>query len=132
MTLRNDRRLGVINGSRGAVEGIDVGAGQLEVRLDNESLVTLPTDYLQAGHVTHAYAISGHKAQGMTTDRALVLGDESLYREWGYVAMSRGREENRLYVVMGDGCGHDEVGGAVDRPYAVDELVRSLERSRAM
>ncbi|MBA2726325.1 MAG: hypothetical protein H0U53_10080 [Actinobacteria bacterium] len=53
-----------------------MGAGQLEVRLDNESLVTLPTDYLQAGHVTHAYAISGHKAQGMTTDRALVLGDE--------------------------------------------------------
>lgn len=67
----------------------------------------------------------------MTTDRALVLGDESLYREWGYVSMSRGREENRLYVVMGDGCGRDEVGGAVDRPYAVDELVRSLERSRA-
>lgn len=45
--------------------------------------------------------------------------------------MSRGREENRLNVVMGDGCGRDEVGGAVDRPYAVDELVRSLERSRA-
>jgi Ti-type conjugative transfer relaxase TraA len=131
MTLRNDRRLGVINGSGGVVESLDSGAGQLEVRLDNESLVTLPTDYLQAGHVTHAYAITGHKAQGMTTDRALVLGDESLYREWGYVAMSRGREENRLYVVMGDGCGRDEVGGAVDRPYAVDELVRSLERSRA-
>jgi len=131
MTLRNDRRLGVINGSRGVVESIDAGAGQLEVRLDNDSLVALPTDYLQAGHVTHAYAITGHKAQGMTTDRALVLGDESLYREWGYVAMSRGREENRLYVVMGDGCGREEVGGAVERPYAVDELVRSLERSRA-
>jgi hypothetical protein len=131
MTLRNDRRLGVINGSRGVIESVDAGAGQLEVRLHNESLVTLSTDYLQAGHVTHAYAITGHKAQGMTTDRALVLGDESLYREWGYVAMSRGREENRLYVVMGDGCGREEVGGAVERPYAVDELVRSLERSRA-
>ncbi len=131
MTLRNDRRLGVINGSRGVVESVDAGASQLEVRLDNETLVTLPTDYLEARHVTHAYAITGHKAQGMTTDRALVLGDESLYREWGYVAMSRGREENRLYVVMGDGCGRDEVGGAVDRPVAVDELVRSLERSRA-
>jgi ATP-dependent exoDNAse (exonuclease V) alpha subunit len=117
MTLRNDRRLGVINGSRGVIESVDAGAGQLEVRLHNESLVTLSTDYLQAGHVTHAYAITGHKAQGMTTDRALVLGDESLYREWGYVAMSRGREENRLYVVMGDGCGREEVGGAVERPY---------------
>lgn len=75
MTLRNDRRLGVINGSRGVVESVDAAAGQLEVRLDNETHVTLPTDYLEAGHLTHAYAITGHKAQGMTTDRALVLGE---------------------------------------------------------
>jgi hypothetical protein len=66
----------------------------------------------------------------MTTDRAFVLGDESLYREWGYVAMSRGREENRLYVVMGDGA-REDAGGAVDRPYEVDQLVRALERSKA-
>lgn len=52
MTLRNDRRLGVINGSRGVVEGVETRAGQLGVRLDNDSLVTLPTDYPQAGHVT--------------------------------------------------------------------------------
>jgi len=131
MTLRNDRGLGVINGSRGVVENVDPRAGELEVRFGDERLVTLPTEYLEAGHVTHAYAITGHKAQGMTTDRAFVLGDDSLYREWGYVAMSRGREENRLYVVMGDGCGRDEVGGAIDRPYEVDQLVASLERSRA-
>lgn len=45
--------------------------------------------------------------------------------------MSRGREENRLYVVMGDGCDRDDVGGAIERPYEVDQLVRTLERSRA-
>lgn len=131
MTLRNDRGLGVINGSRGVVENVDVSAGELEVRVDGDRVVTLPTEYLEAGNVNHAYAITGHKAQGMTADRAFVLGDDSLYREWGYVAMSRGREENRLYVVMGDGCGRDEVGGAIERPYEVDQLVRSLERSRA-
>ncbi|MPZ69908.1 MAG: relaxase domain-containing protein [Actinobacteria bacterium] len=131
MTLRNDRRLGVVNGSRGVVEALDEGAVELRVRLDDQRVVTLPKDYLEAGHVTHAYAITGHKAQGMTTDRALVLGDESMYREWGYVAMSRGREENRLYVVMGDGCGRDEVGGTVERPYVLDELTRALERSKA-
>jgi len=42
--------------------------------------VALPEAYLEAGHLTHA--ITGHEAQGMTTDRAFVLGD-SLYREWG-------------------------------------------------
>lgn len=130
MTLRNHRGLGVINGSRGVVESADLHARELVVRLEDE-LITLPADYLEAGHVTHSYAITGHKAQGMTTDRAFVLGDDSMYREWGYVAMSRGREENRLYVVMGDGCGRDDVGGAIERPYEVDQLVRSLERSRA-
>ena len=131
MTLRNDRGLGVINGSRGVVENVDVSAGELEVRLDGDRVVTLPTEYLEAGHVAHSYAITGHKAQGMTTDRAFVLGDDSMYREWGYVAMSRGREENRLYVVMGDGYGRDDVGGAIERPHEVDQLVHSLERSRA-
>ena len=47
------------------------------------------------------------------------------------MAMSRGREENRLYVVIGDGCDREDVGGAVERPYEVDQLIRSLERSRA-
>lgn len=131
MTLRNDRTLGVVNGSKGVVENADLRAGELEVRFNDDRLVTLPTDYLGAGHVTHAYAITGHKAQGMTTDRAFVLGDDSMYREWGYVAMSRGREENRLYVVMGEGSDRDDVGGAIERPYEVDQLVRSLERSRA-
>jgi len=130
MTLRNDRRLGVINGSRGVVEDVHLHERGIQVRLDDDRVVFLPPDYLEERNVAHAYAITGHKAQGMTTDRAFVLGDESLYREWGYVAMSRGREENRLYVVMGDGA-RDEVGGAVDRPYEVDQLVRSLERSRA-
>lgn len=67
----------------------------------------------------------------MTTDSAFVLRDESMYREWGYVAMSRGREENRLYVVMGEGYGRDEVGGTVERPRALEELVWALERSKA-
>ena len=131
MTLRNDRRLGVINGSRGVIETVDLQTGEMEVRLEGERVATFSTEYLEAGHVTHSYAITGHKAQGMTTDRTFVLGDESLYREWGYVAMSRGRQENRLYVVMGDACGRDDVGGAVERPYEIDLLVHSLERSRA-
>lgn len=40
-----------------------------------------------------------HKAQGVTADRAFVLGTDELYREMGYVAMSRGRLGNHLYVV---------------------------------
>ena len=75
--------------------------------------MTLPASYLGAGHLTHAYAITGHKAQGMTTACCFALGDDSLHKEWGYTAMSRGRKENRLYLMGGHDLGREEVGGAV-------------------
>ena len=53
----------------------------------------------QAGNVRHAYALTGHAAQGLTVERAFVLGaGEARLQEWGYVALSRARAETRLYV----------------------------------
>ena len=101
MTLKNTRRLGVKNGTRGTVESVDEVRREVTIRRDDGTAITLPRSYLEAGHLTHAYAMTGHKAQGMTTDKAYVLGDQTLYREWTYVAMSRGRNDNRLYVVAG-------------------------------
>jgi len=54
----------------------------------------VPSSYLEAGHLTHAYASTVHKAQGATVDRAYLLGSDRLYREAGYVGMSRGRLSN--------------------------------------
>ncbi len=55
--------------------------------------------YLEAGNVRHAYALTGHAAQGLTVERAFVLGaGEARLQEWGYVALSRARTETRLYV----------------------------------
>jgi len=42
----------------------------------------------------HGYAITGHGAQGLTTERAFTLADDGAWREWLYVALSRGREAN--------------------------------------
>lgn len=42
-----------------------------------------------------------HKAQGLTCDQALVYATDDLYQELGYVAMSRGRDTNRLYLAGG-------------------------------
>jgi hypothetical protein len=73
--------------------------------------VELPADYLDARHLTHGYALTAHKAQGLTCDATFVLGSDEIYREWGYVALSRGRTDNRLYLV-----GHDRDHDPVDDP----------------
>ncbi len=98
LCLRNDYRLGVRNGDRGTIESVDPDRRTMRVQFADRPR-TLPTDYIGAKHVTHAYATTIHKAQGMTVDRSLVLGTDDLYREAGYVALSRGRTANHLYAV---------------------------------
>jgi ATP-dependent exoDNAse (exonuclease V) alpha subunit len=95
--LRNDRRLGVVNGTRATITRIDPHRRTVEAVDDRGAQLELPAGYLDAGHVTHGYAITGHKAQGLTCDHTYTLGTETLYREWGYVAMSRGKLTNQLY-----------------------------------
>ena len=103
MVKRNDLRRGVSNGERGRVVGIDVSAGSLALDCDGRR-VELDSAYLTGltrdGDPTllHGYAITGHVAQGATVDRAFVLAGEGIDREWAYVALSRGRLANRLYV----------------------------------
>jgi len=132
MTLQNSTRLGVNNGDRGTVVGLDADRRTVSVQRDDGISIRLPRSYLEAGNLTHAYAMTGHKTQAMTTNKAFVLGDETLYREWTYVAMSRGRNDNRLYVVAGVDPEREEVGGevaSIDDP--LREVVDAVGRSRA-
>ncbi len=107
--LRNDRRLGVCNGTRATVEAVDPDAGTLTVQTDNSRVVLL-AEYLEAGHIAHGYATTIHKSQGATFDSGLSLGTDELYRERGYVGMSRGRQTNHLCLVgaaeADDAAGH--------------------------
>lgn len=133
MTTRNARRwLGVLNGTQGEVADIDVNKGELTLKTDGGRHIRLPASYLAARHLTHSYAMTGHKAQGMTTARCFALGDDTLYKEWGYTALSRGKKENRLYLVGGHDTGREEVGGAVS--YEADgkvRAIRALARSKS-
>ena len=47
-----------------------------------------------------AYAITAHRAQGITVDTAHVLADPSTTREAFYVAMTRGRHANHAYLIL--------------------------------
>ena len=91
----NDRRVGVVNGERGTVVGVDA-SGALEVELRGRR-VRLDRQYV-ADSVTLGYAITGHAAQGTTCSQTFVLATDGLSKEWAYVALSRGRDANRLYV----------------------------------
>ncbi|MGH2931082.1 MAG: ATP-dependent DNA helicase, partial [Solirubrobacteraceae bacterium] len=107
VTLRNDRRLRpspsefVRNGARWRVTDRGEDGSLTVVPLAGEGTVTLPSEYV-AEHVGLAYALTVHKAQGTTSDRAVVLVDEAMTAAQLYVGMSRGRQENRALVVTND------------------------------
>jgi conjugative relaxase-like TrwC/TraI family protein len=103
-------QLGVANGVRGIVIGLDPEARTLTIRVDGRDPgeVTLPGWYLDGRgrgernrRVDLAYATTGHRAQGLTRWRALVRlsGGEDV--NWLYVQLSRARHETTLYPVVG-------------------------------
>ncbi|TFB82465.1 conjugal transfer protein [Cryobacterium levicorallinum] len=106
ITRRNDRRLyasrrWVRNGDRWNVIGVHRN-GSVEVRRQGRrwgSAVLLPAPYV-AEHVELGYAMTSHRAQGITADTAHVVVAPSMPRENLYVAMTRGREANTAYVAV--------------------------------
>jgi conjugative relaxase-like TrwC/TraI family protein len=89
------RRHGVCNGDLGVVA--EVQDGRLTLDLDKGGRVELPASY--TAHVSLGYALTAHRAQGSTVDRAFVYGSGS--REWLYTAASRHREDVHLYLSSG-------------------------------
>lgn len=135
----NDRRLGVENGNRRSVVAIDLGANSASVELTGGSVITLPWGYLQRRTtmgdptVLHAYAGTTHIAQGITTGHAFVLGSDTAYREWGYVAWSRARLQTRFYICEPDAeqANEEHHIAAVEQREAFEDVVNAMQRSRA-
>jgi conjugative relaxase-like TrwC/TraI family protein len=106
------RTLGVANGSRGRITSVDLEAGSLTIQLDNGQHAPLTRDYLERrprwwlrGNPDRrtldlGYATTGHRAQGMTLDRALVRVAGMEDREWFYVGATRAARETRFYDVV--------------------------------
>jgi hypothetical protein len=88
-------------------------------------MVTLPPEYVRE-HVALGYALTVHKCQGKTVDRAVVLVDEKMTAAQLYVAMSRGREENCAFVTLSDDSPEDHAR----RPSldAIELLTRIMRR----
>ena len=67
--------------------------------VDFGGTVTLPAAYV-AEHVDLGYAVTAHRAQGMTVDTSHVVVTGSTTRENFYVSMTRGRDSNIAYVAL--------------------------------
>ncbi len=131
--LRNNRRLGIHNGTRATITGIDPGHHAITIQT-NRGEVRLPAGYVDAGHIAHGYATTIHKTQGATVDRGLLLGTDELFRERGYVGMSRGRLSNHLYLLGAtpaeDPAGHGPPAPALEPTDAVRQALHRQSEQR--
>src|SRR3546814_6480532 len=84
MFLKNERGLGVKNGTLGKVER--VSPDSMAVRLDDGRQVAFDlTDY---AHVDHGYAATIHQSQGVTVAQGHVLAPPGMDRHSAHVALS--------------------------------------------
>ncbi|MFV0433833.1 MAG: MobF family relaxase [Leucobacter sp.] len=97
-TLRTDHDRWVKNNDEWVVVDVDDATGDI-VAAAGEELVRLPVAYCR-DHVQLSYATTAHRAQGRTVDTAHTIVDSSASRETFYVAMTRGKQSNRAYVVV--------------------------------
>ena len=93
--LENDKGLGVKNGMLGTVSKVE--DGRLVARLDGKGKA-VEIDAAEYKAFDHGYATTIHKTQGATVDRAYVLASSTMDRHMTYVAMTRHRDEGRLYA----------------------------------
>ena len=114
MFLRNERSMGVKNGSLGAIEAVT--PARMAVRLDDGRQVAFDTK--SYAHIDHGYASTIHKSQGVTVDHGHLLASDGLDRHAAYVGMSRHRETLAVHYGAED---------FKDR----EQLTRTLGRERA-
>jgi ATP-dependent exoDNAse (exonuclease V) alpha subunit len=88
----------VRNGNRWRVAGLDAATGRIAAeRLSDQARAVFDNDYVR-DHITLGYAATVHSAQGVTADTTHAVIGESASRAVAYVAMSRGRERNDVYI----------------------------------
>ena len=113
MFLRNERGMGVKNGTLGTVE--QVTPGHMAVRTDDGRSVAF--DLKDYAHIDHGYAATFHKSQGVTVDQAHVLATPGMDRHSAYVGLTRHRDGVQFHY------GRDDFADQ-------SKLVRTLSRER--
>jgi conjugative relaxase-like TrwC/TraI family protein len=126
ITRQNDRRIRTMrggwvkNGDRWKVTDIRRDGTVVVKRLGGRGGRTvLPAEYV-AEHLDLGYAVTAHRAQGITVDTAHVMVTSSTTRENLYVSMTRGRDSNIAYVAL------DQPDDSHSTPEADDVTARTV------
>ena len=122
--VRNGYRYQIIEtGDDGSIKARHLGSG---------TMVRLPADYVKK-HVTLGYAATIDSAQGLTAGHAChIVGAGTLTRQLLYVALTRGRIENHIYLSTAEADQHRVISPKATHPEtAVDVLSATLRRDGA-
>ena len=94
-----DRKKGIQNSNTGKITGIDEKQGRLTVRLDKDGREVTVTTQEFGDHIRLAYGSTTFKAQGKTTEHAIILlGGPMTDRHSVYVQASRAKFKTELFV----------------------------------
>jgi len=97
---RNSNQVDVKNGHLATIKTMipsrDGKGWRITAELDGGKRVSFDTD--KYAHISHGYAVTTYKAQGVTAQHAFVLGGSMVSRETTYVQMSRHKESANLYL----------------------------------
>lgn len=123
---RNEKTLGVKNGSLGTIERIENGV--LQVKLDGQANARVAVDTKFYRHIDYGYATTVHKAQGTTVDKTYVLATAHFDRHTSYVALSRHRDSATVFYASDD-FGSRAPGATAEKVKA--RFNETLSRARA-
>jgi len=101
VTLAPGARGKVVTSETGTVVRLDAAKQSLSVRMDDgDGVHVLQSDEIGADRLAHGFAVTVHRSQGATVERAHALEDGG-GRELAYAKMSRATDRSTVYVVAG-------------------------------
>ena len=134
MFLKNDRELGVRNGTLGTVT--EVKRDAMRVVLDGAAGSEISFNLRDYTALDYGYAATVHKAQGATVNHSFVLATPGMDRHLGYVGITRHREGAELYASRDDFKGFEDLKERLSRARPKDSTLdyaqrRGMEAARA-
>jgi Ti-type conjugative transfer relaxase TraA len=119
LLTKNNEQLNIKNGD--LVTVLKVEKDQLTVKIDRtgESKTINTNEYK---YIEHGYAVTTHKAQGMTVDNAVVMAGKDTSQELAYVQSSRAKDETTFVFTK------DTVNKLTEQTPPTEKMIATAEK----